>query len=184
MCVRTVGHVGLVGRDRPRNYRALDGFVPDRCRLSPWWSASRSSQLATYTTTIYLHRSLAHRAMVIRNPLRFVMRFGLWMSTGIVPRQWVAVHRKHHAFTDEERRPPLPSPARLEAGPALELLRSTGARPAIRRSSSATPRTCSPTCGTRCSSTTPCSGLGLGIVLLVWLLGPWVGHRRGGDPHA
>src|SRR4051812_5556351 len=58
------------------------------------------SQLATLVTTVYLHRTLSHRAMTLSPGLTFVMRVLCWITTGIRPRQWVAVHRKHHAFTD------------------------------------------------------------------------------------
>ena len=59
-------------------------------------------------TTVYLHRALAHRALVVRAPAVHVFRFVVWVSTGIRPRQWVAVHRKHHAFTDVEGDPHSP----------------------------------------------------------------------------
>jgi len=67
--------------------------------------------LANLATTVYLHRSLAHRALVLRQPLPAMFRGFLWLSTGIRPRQWVGVHRKHHAFTDEPSDPH--SPLRL-----------------------------------------------------------------------
>jgi stearoyl-CoA desaturase (Delta-9 desaturase) len=51
-------------------------------------------------TTVYLHRALAHKALVMRRPAVEAFRFMQWITTGIRPRQWVAVHRKHHAFTD------------------------------------------------------------------------------------
>ena len=51
-------------------------------------------------TTVFLHRSLAHRALVLRRPAVEAFRLLQWITTGIRPRQWVAVHRKHHAFTD------------------------------------------------------------------------------------
>jgi stearoyl-CoA desaturase (delta-9 desaturase) len=57
-------------------------------------------QVAIYLTTIYLHRTLAHRAMTVHRGVAFPMRVVLWMTTGLKPRQWVAVHRKHHAYTD------------------------------------------------------------------------------------
>ncbi len=69
------------------------------------------TQLATMATTVYLHRSLAHRAVTFAAPLNISFRFIIWLLTGIRPRQWAAVHRKHHAFTDEEDDPH--SPARL-----------------------------------------------------------------------
>jgi stearoyl-CoA desaturase (delta-9 desaturase) len=57
-------------------------------------------QVAIFLTTIFLHRTLSHRAITMSPGLRFACRFVTWMTTGIRPRQWVAVHRKHHAFTD------------------------------------------------------------------------------------
>jgi len=66
------------------------------------------TQLAIYLTTIYLHRALAHRAMTLRTSAALPMRFVLWVTTGIKPREWVAVHRKHHAFTDEPGDPHSP----------------------------------------------------------------------------
>jgi stearoyl-CoA desaturase (Delta-9 desaturase) len=57
-------------------------------------------QLANLLTTVYLHRALAHRALKTKPWLAAVFRFLVWTMTGIRPRQWVAVHRKHHAFTD------------------------------------------------------------------------------------
>jgi stearoyl-CoA desaturase (delta-9 desaturase) len=57
-------------------------------------------QVAIYLTTIYLHRTLAHRSMTVHRTVAFPMRVVLWLTTGLKPRQWVAVHRKHHAYTD------------------------------------------------------------------------------------
>lgn len=64
--------------------------------------------LANMATTIYLHRALSHRALTLRPPVTQVFRFLVWVTTGIRPRQWVAVHRKHHAFTDVEGDPHFP----------------------------------------------------------------------------
>ena len=64
--------------------------------------------VANIATTIYLHRSLSHRALSLRAPARFAFRVILWVTTGIRPRQWVAVHRKHHAYTDVEGDPHSP----------------------------------------------------------------------------
>ncbi|MDQ6784648.1 MAG: fatty acid desaturase [Actinomycetota bacterium] len=65
-------------------------------------------QVAIFLTTIYLHRTLSHRAVTMSPALDFVCRFALWITVGIRPRQWVAVHRKHHAFTDVEGDPHSP----------------------------------------------------------------------------
>src|SRR5271170_2625073 len=66
------------------------------------------SQVALLVTTIYLHRARSHRALVLSPAASLVCRFVLWLTTGIQPRQWVAVHRKHHAFTDKEGDPHSP----------------------------------------------------------------------------
>jgi stearoyl-CoA desaturase (delta-9 desaturase) len=58
------------------------------------------SQIATFATTVYLHRALSHRSMTMRPGLSFAFRVLVWISVGIRPREWVAVHRKHHAYTD------------------------------------------------------------------------------------
>lgn len=59
------------------------------------------TQATVFATTIYLHRSATHRALVLHPAVEWCFRVVIWMTTGMVPRQWVAVHRKHHAFTDE-----------------------------------------------------------------------------------
>lgn len=67
------------------------------------------TQLSFYVTTIYLHRALAHRAITLSPPVVAACRVLIWVGTGTRPRQWVAVHRKHHAFTDREGDPHSPS---------------------------------------------------------------------------
>jgi stearoyl-CoA desaturase (delta-9 desaturase) len=58
------------------------------------------SQVAIAATTVYLHRTLAHRALAMHPAVALPCRFVLWITTGMRPREWVAVHRKHHAATD------------------------------------------------------------------------------------
>jgi stearoyl-CoA desaturase (delta-9 desaturase) len=65
-------------------------------------------QVAVMGTTSYLHRSATHRALVLHPAVSFVFRFSLWLTTGLCTKEWVAVHRKHHAFTDEEGDPHSP----------------------------------------------------------------------------
>lgn len=65
-------------------------------------------QVAIVLTTVYLHRTLSHRAITMSPPLRFACRVLIWITTGIRPRQWVGVHRRHHAFTDVEGDPHSP----------------------------------------------------------------------------
>jgi stearoyl-CoA desaturase (delta-9 desaturase) len=68
--------------------------------------------LATHLTiasvTLYLHRSQAHRGVEFHPAVSHFMRFWLWMTTGQITRQWVAVHRKHHRFTEVEGDPHSP----------------------------------------------------------------------------
>ncbi len=59
--------------------------------------------------TLYLHRSMSHQGVVFRPIVVHAMRFWLWLTTGIVTREWVAVHRKHHAFPDRDGDPHSPA---------------------------------------------------------------------------
>ena len=65
-------------------------------------------QVAVFSTTIFLHRAATHRALVLHPLVAWGFRVCLWITTGINTREWVAVHRKHHAFTDEEGDPHSP----------------------------------------------------------------------------
>jgi stearoyl-CoA desaturase (Delta-9 desaturase) len=66
------------------------------------------AQVALLVSTVYLHRCLSHRALQLSPGVRAACRVLIWISTGMKPRQWVAVHRKHHAFTDTVRDPHSP----------------------------------------------------------------------------
>jgi len=66
------------------------------------------AELATLITTIYLHRVLSHKSIELHPAMTFFMRIGTWMLTSISPREWVAVHRKHHNFSDVEGDPHSP----------------------------------------------------------------------------
>src|SRR3712207_9150065 len=66
------------------------------------------AEVATLITTIYLHRVLSHKAIRLHPALTLLMRLGTWMLTSISPREWVAVHRKHHNFSDVEGDPHSP----------------------------------------------------------------------------
>jgi stearoyl-CoA desaturase (Delta-9 desaturase) len=71
-------------------------------------AAAVVTQLATFATTVYLHRALAHRAITLHPRVTMVFRLVIWITTGIAPRAWVAVHRKHHAFSDTPQDPHSP----------------------------------------------------------------------------
>jgi stearoyl-CoA desaturase (Delta-9 desaturase) len=68
--------------------------------------------VATHITiacvTLYLHRSQAHRSVTFHPVIAHFMRAWLWLTTGMVTRQWVAVHRKHHRYSDAEGDPHSP----------------------------------------------------------------------------
>jgi len=58
--------------------------------------------------TLYLHRGQAHRGIEFSPFIEHFMRFWLWMTTGMITKQWVAVHRKHHRYTDQKDDPHSP----------------------------------------------------------------------------
>lgn len=60
------------------------------------------------SVTIYLHRAEAHRALTLRKPLAHFFRFWLWLTTGMVTKEWVAIHRKHHARCEMDGDPHSP----------------------------------------------------------------------------
>jgi stearoyl-CoA desaturase (delta-9 desaturase) len=68
--------------------------------------------IATHVTivavTLFLHRSQAHRSVQFHPAVAHFFRFWLWLTTGMVTKQWVAVHRKHHRFSDEPGDPHSP----------------------------------------------------------------------------
>jgi stearoyl-CoA desaturase (Delta-9 desaturase) len=74
----------------------LTGFID-----LPWWGYVLATLALTHVTiasvTIFLHRHQAHRALDLHPVPSHFFRFWLWLSTGIVTREWVAIHRKHHA---------------------------------------------------------------------------------------
>jgi len=66
------------------------------------------TQVAVIATSIYLHRALAHRSLHLHPIADLGFRVALWLTTGQSRQQWVAVHRKHHTFTDRPGDPHSP----------------------------------------------------------------------------
>ena len=66
-----------------------------------WWQFALISLALTHVTiaavTIFLHRHQAHRALELHPIASHFFRFWLWMTTGMVTKEWAAIHRKHHA---------------------------------------------------------------------------------------
>ena len=67
----------------------------------PWWGYVLLTLVLTHITiasvTIFLHRAQAHRALDLHPIAAHFFRFWLWLTTGMVTKEWVAIHRKHHA---------------------------------------------------------------------------------------
>jgi stearoyl-CoA desaturase (delta-9 desaturase) len=67
----------------------------------PWWGHVVAALALTHITiaavTIYLHRCQAHRALDLHPAVAHFFRFWLWLTTGMVTKEWAAIHRKHHA---------------------------------------------------------------------------------------
>src|SRR5213076_1079540 len=67
----------------------------------PWSGYVVVTLVLTHITiasvTIYLHRSQAHRGLDLHPIVSHFFRFWLWLTTGMVTKEWVAIHRKHHA---------------------------------------------------------------------------------------
>ncbi len=66
-----------------------------------WWQITVFTLVATHITiaavTIFLHRCQAHRALDLHPIVSHFFRFWLWLTTGMVTKEWAAIHRKHHA---------------------------------------------------------------------------------------
>src|SRR5512145_2438806 len=98
-------------RDRGRA-RACGGCREAGHPMSPAWIVPAVTltltQVAVIATSIYLHRALAHRALHLHPVADLAFRTALWLTTGQSRQEWVAVHRKHHTFTDREGDPHSP----------------------------------------------------------------------------
>lgn len=78
----------------------------------PWWGyiivLIVFTQLTIYSVTIYLHRCQAHRALELHPVASHFFRFWLWLTTGMVTKEWAAIHRKHHARVETDEDPHSP----------------------------------------------------------------------------
>ncbi|HEX5125615.1 MAG TPA: fatty acid desaturase [Rhodocyclaceae bacterium] len=78
----------------------------------PWWGYIVVALVLTHITiasvTIFLHRHQAHRALELHAIPSHFFRFWLWMTTGMVTKEWAAIHRKHHAKCETEEDPHSP----------------------------------------------------------------------------
>ena len=80
----------------PSDVNFLNGLIS-----LPWWGYLVVGLVLTHITiasvTLFLHRAQAHRGLDLHPIMSHFFRFWLWISTGIETREWVAIHRKHHA---------------------------------------------------------------------------------------
>lgn len=139
--------------------------------LAAGWVVTQAAILAT---TVYLHRALAHRALTISNPSAFVFRLVVWLTTGMKPREWVAVHRRHHAFTDEPLDPHSPAQlgwVRVQLTNAALYRRVARDKDTIERYA----KDLAPDRWDRFVFDRAFVGLGIGIVFLCLTLGVWWG---------
>ena len=84
-----------------------------------WWGYVLIGFALTHVTivsvTIFLHRCQAHSALELHPVLSHFFRFWLWLTTGIVTKEWVAVHRKHHATVETDDDPHSPQRSGIHA---------------------------------------------------------------------
>ena len=77
-----------------------------------WWQVVLAALAMTHVTiacvTIFLHRAQAHRALELHPVASHFFRLWLWLTTGMVTKEWVAIHRKHHAKCETEEDPHSP----------------------------------------------------------------------------
>lgn len=78
----------------------------------PWWGYVVLTLILTHisiaSVTIYLHRHQAHRALDLSPLPSHFFRFWLWLTTGMVTKEWAAIHRKHHAKCETSQDPHSP----------------------------------------------------------------------------
>ncbi|GIK86389.1 MAG: aminotransferase [Betaproteobacteria bacterium] len=84
----------------------------------PWWGYVVVTLALTHVTiaavTIYLHRCQAHRGLDLHPAVAHFFRFWLWLTTGMLTKEWVAIHRKHHAKVETEDDPHSPMTRGIE----------------------------------------------------------------------
>jgi len=87
-------------------------FVTGGLLQATWWQIVIFTLVMTHVTivsvTVFLHRSQAHRGLDLHPAVMHFFRFWLWLTTGMVTKEWVAIHRKHHAKCEREGDPHSP----------------------------------------------------------------------------
>ena len=98
---------------------ALVGWLADGLVGAHWWQVLLFALIVTHVTiasvTIFLHRAQAHRALELHAVPSHFFRLWLWLTTGMVTKEWVAIHRKHHAKCETEDDPHSPQTRGIKA---------------------------------------------------------------------
>jgi stearoyl-CoA desaturase (Delta-9 desaturase) len=96
----------------PTLWHGLVDWLANGLVDASWWQIVLFTLVVTHITiasvTIFLHRAQAHRALELGPIPSHFFRLWLWMTTGMVTKEWVAVHRKHHAKCETEDDPHSP----------------------------------------------------------------------------
>jgi stearoyl-CoA desaturase (delta-9 desaturase) len=78
----------------------------------PWWGyvlvALGLTHITIVSVTVFLHRCQAHRALELHPIMSHFFRLWLWMTTGMITKEWAAIHRKHHAKCETAEDPHSP----------------------------------------------------------------------------
>jgi len=78
----------------------------------PWWGNLLALLVLVQVTiagvTLYLHRCQAHRSLDLHPVVAHFFRFWLWLTTGMITKEWAAIHRKHHAKCETAEDPHSP----------------------------------------------------------------------------
>src|SRR5579872_5901434 len=82
-------------------FESVVNFLVNGLTGASWWQMVAYTLITTHITiagvTIYLHRHQAHRALDLHPIVSHFFRLWLWLNTGMVTKEWAAIHRKHHA---------------------------------------------------------------------------------------
>jgi stearoyl-CoA desaturase (delta-9 desaturase) len=99
-------------------FALIDGLAGGWLQAS-WWQILLAALVFTHITiasvTIFLHRSQAHRSLDLHPAVMHFFRFWLWLTTGMVTKEWVAIHRKHHAKCETHDDPHSPQTRGIKA---------------------------------------------------------------------
>ncbi|WP_340649307.1 DesA family fatty acid desaturase [Pseudoxanthomonas winnipegensis] len=91
---------------------SLIDFLTGGLTQFTWWELALvllvCTQLTIFSVTLYLHRSQAHRGVDFHPVLNHFFRFWTWLTTSMITKEWVAIHRKHHAKVETEEDPHSP----------------------------------------------------------------------------